>query len=197
MATSKPTWAKVLGVILDLLQVAIALAVIVLTAWKLLDIQVHTENLTPDNLFDNDNTNNTNNNNTTDNNNNSIIGTGCVLDAPDEDDNEPAGISFCLYAIGVGVVSLVVNTVFACVRNVVKCVSCDACAVSRVVAIVGDVALAVWWGVAFALFVRRGGQANDAGLPNKTERDGVIALAFGGMTAFAVDAIITLWTILV
>lgn len=190
MATSKPTWAKIVGAILDLLQVAIALAVIVLTAWKLLDIKVNTENLNPDNLLNDKN-------DSTTNSSNEIIGTGCVLDAPDEDDGEPSGITFCLYAIGVGVASLVVNMMFACVRNVVKCVSCDACAASRIVAVIGDVALAVWWGVAFALFVRRGGKANDADLPNRQERDSVIALAFGGMAAYAADAIITLWTILV
>lgn len=155
----------------------------------------------PDNLLNLGNDDDDNNNNGTDANSNSddgeIIGTGCVLDAPDETDNELAGIKLFMYAIAVGVLSLVVNMVFACVCNVVKRVSCDACAASRVVDIVGAAAPAVWWGIAFALFVRRGGAANDAGLPNKTERDGVIALAFGGMTAFAADAVITLCTIVV
>lgn len=167
MGANKPKWASAVGAVFDLLQIAIAIAVIVLTSWRLLKIDVRGP---------------------------SEIETVCVLDGSNSSDFI-SGTRFCAYAIAVGVISLLVSMIFGCVRNIFKCVTCNACAASRIVDIISDVALAVWWGAAFALFVRRGGAANDLGWPNRTERDGVIALAFGGMVTFIVDAAITMWTI--
>lgn len=151
--------------LLDLLQIAIAIGVVVLTSWRLLNVKV-------DNLnFD----------------------SSCVLDGSGSTD-AISGTRFCAYAIAVGIVSLLVSVIFGCVRNVFKCVTLDACAASQLVSLLGDALLAIWWGVAFALFVKRGTAANDIGLPNRTERDGVIALGFGGTVVFALDALITIWT---
>lgn len=63
---------------------------------------------------------------------------------------------------------------------------------SKVVEVVGDTALTIWWAVAFAMFVRRGSAANELGWPQRAARDGVIAAAFGGMIAFAADVLVTI-----
>lgn len=165
MGKSKGT--SVIGAILDLLQIAIAIGVVVLTSWRLLDVSVDVEG--------------------------KELQTTCVLDGSGSSDFI-SGNRFCAYAIAVGILSLLVSVIFGCIRNCFKCVTLNACAASNLIAIVNDAILTVWWAVAFTLFVQRGTAANDLGWPNRSERDGVIALAFGGILAFAIDAIVTVWT---
>lgn len=149
-----------LEILLDIAQIAIAIAVVVLTSWRLFSVEVE----------------------------GTSVDGKCVLDGSESDDFL-SGTRFCLYAIAVGVLSLLVNAVFGCVRGAFKCITLNACAASKFVTLVGDFVQVVWWGLAFALFLRRGRAANDLGYPNRTERDAVIGLAFGGMIAFAADAI--------
>lgn len=154
----------IMGAILDLLEVAVAITVVVLTSWRMLNVDVEGTSLD----------------------------TSCALDGSGADDFI-SGTRFCVYAILVGVVSLVALGIFKFVRKLFKCVTLNVCAASRLVSIVGDLLQVAWWAVAFALFVRRGTSANDIGLPNRTERDAIIACAFGGMVFFALDVITGIW----
>lgn len=154
----------IVGAILDLLEVAVAITVVVLTSWRMLNVSVEGTNLD----------------------------TSCVLDGSGSDDLI-SGTNFCIYAILVGVVSLLALGIFKFVRKLFKCVTLNACSASRLVSIVGDVLQSAWWAVAFALFLRRGTAANDLDLPNQTERDAIIACAFGGMLFFAADVLTGIW----
>lgn len=152
---------KIIGAILDLVQLTIAIAVTVLVIGPL------TTNI---NVGDRK--------------------VSCVLDESGSNTTK-----LCVYAIFVGIVSLIANTVFVCARKIFKCATCDAFRLSRAVELVGDTAQAVWWGAAFAVLVRAGVRANAEDLPHMLERNAVIGLSFGGMLAFAADVGVTLWTI--
>lgn len=159
---AKSAAVSVLGVTLDLLQAAFALVVLVVTSWKLFDGNVDGFK----------------------------IDGSCLLDGSGSSD-AISGTRFCVFAVAVAVISLIANFVFSCVGKVFKCVTLNACAASKLVSIVGDTALGVWWTVAFALFVRRGTAANSLGWPERSARDGVIAASFGAMVAFYADVVVT------
>lgn len=159
----KSTGLKILGVALDILQMVFALLVVVLTSWKLLNVSAEGINLT----------------------------SSCALDGSDSDD-AISGTRFCAYAISVGVISFIASLIFTCIKNIFKCVTLNVCKASRVIAVIGDTALGIWWVVAFIFFVQRGTAANRLGWPERPARDGVIASAFGAMAAFFSDVIVTL-----
>lgn len=162
---AKPNVSSVLFAALDLLQIAFALVVIAITAWKLLNVDI--------NIGETD------------------FSSKCLLDGSKSDD-ALSGTRLCAYAIAVGVISLLVSIIFACIRNCVKCITLNACGANKIVSVVGDAALAVWWGIAFAILVRRGTAANNLNWPEKTARDGVIAASFGALAAFGIDCIGTI-----
>lgn len=154
----------IVGAALDLLQVATAIGVVVLVSWRMLNVDIQGRTLD----------------------------TKCVLDGAKLDD-ALSGTNFCIYGIGVGIASLIALFVFGFVRKVFKCVTLNACAASKLVSIVGDAVQIVWWAAAFTLFFQRGTAANDLGYPRRTERDGIIALAFGGIVFFLADVVVGFW----
>lgn len=160
----KSKFTKILGVALDILQFVFAALVVVLVSWKLTNVSI---------------TNLTN------------VNSNCLLDGTDSE-GPISGVGFCVYAIIVGLVSIIANAIFTCIGNCANCVTLKACMANKVVGILGDTLLAVWWGLAFALFVRRGTTANELDWPERTARDGVIAAAFGGMLSFAGDVIVSI-----
>lgn len=153
---------KVVGGVLDLIQLAIAITVTVLVIGPL------TTNL---NLGDRK--------------------VSCLL----ENGTSENSTRLCVYAIAVGIVSLLVNVVFVFTRKIFKCATCDAFRLSRAVDLVGDGVQTVWWGAAFAILVRAGTAANNVDMPHRMERDIVIGLSFGGMVAFAADIGVTIWSL--
>lgn len=159
---NKPKALSVIGVALDLLQIAFAIIVTVLVSWKLTGIEVDGVQLK----------------------------SSCLLNG--SDDGFLSGSAFCVYGILVGVISLIANAIFGCLRSFTKCITLNACAASSIVSVIGDTALGIWWAVAFALFVKRGTDANDLGWPERSARDGVIACAFGAMIGFWADVVITI-----
>lgn len=161
----RPKFTSILGVALDILQILFATAVVILVSWKLTNVDINIVGLD--------------------------FNAQCLLDGSD---GEPpfSGVRFCIYAAAVGVISLIVNVIFNCIIKFFKCITLNACFASNVLAIAGDIALAIWWGVAFALFVVRGTKANNLDWPERTARDGVIGCAFGALAAFAADAIVTI-----
>ena len=161
---AKPKCTDILCGALNILQVLFALVVVGVTSWKLVDVDISAARLS----------------------------SACALGKTDPGDTFD-GSKLCVYAIAVGVVSLLVSIVLACIRNVVKCVTLNACGANKIVAVIGDAALAVWWGIAFAIVLSRGRAANAAGFEERAARDGVIAATFGAMAAFALDAVITIF----
>lgn len=159
---NKPKALSVIGVALDLLQILFAMIVLVFVSWKLTGVEIEGLELK----------------------------SSCLLNGSDA--GFLSGSVFCIYAILVGVISLIANAIFGCLSKVTKCVTLNVCAASSFVSVIGDTALGVWWAVAFALFVRRGTAANDLGWPERGARDAVIASAFGGMIAFWADVVITI-----
>lgn len=154
-----------LSPVLDLLQLIFSLLVIVLTAWRLTDFDVE----------------------------GTSVSSSCLLDGS-KDSGFLTGTQFCAYAIVVGVVSFLVTAIFGCIRKIFKCITLNVCGASRIISVIGDIAVGVWWTVAFVLFVRRGRAANNLGWPERTARDGVIAASFGAMVAFYADAIVTIFS---
>lgn len=155
---------KVVGVALDIIQIALAVVVIVLTSWKLLDLEVEGIN----------------------------VESTCYLDGGGSD-NKFSGTAFCIYAICVGVVSVIANAIFSCLTRIFKCLTLNACGCSKLLSVVTDSALGIWWLVAFVLFVQRGTAANELDWPERASRDGVIAASCGAMVAFFVDAIVSFY----
>lgn len=155
---------KVLGVVLDLVQAALAILLIALVTWKMMRVRVDRRDLE----FD----------------------TRCLLDGSGGK-GAFNGMTFCVYAVIVGLVSLIAKALLACLGRCVACVTAGACGIKDFFSIATDVLLAVWWGIAFALFVQRGIAANDRGFPEETARNGIIATAFGALLSFSLDIVFT------
>lgn len=161
MPSKKGTF-KVLGTALDILQIAFAVLVTALVSWRLLNVDVEGTN----------------------------VDSNCLLDGSVEPGLLP-GSQFCIYAIAVGIISLLVSVIFGCIAKVFSCVTLNLCKANKIVDVVADIALGAWWTVAFVLFVRRGTDANEMGFPETPARNGVIAAAFGAMASFYTSAILT------
>lgn len=157
----KPRALSVVGVALDILQIVFAILVVVLVSWKLTNVEV-------DGIS---------------------VKSSCILNG--SDDSFLGGTGFCVYAIVVGLASLIVNVIFGCLRKLTKCLTLNMCAASNVVTVIGDTILGIWWAFAFGLFVKRGTAATNLGFPERGARDGVIAAAFGAMIAFFADVVVT------
>lgn len=153
---------KIFGVALDILQIVFAILVITLTSWRLLNVNVEG--------FD--------------------VDTKCLLDGS-SGDGVLTGSKFCIYAIMVGVISLLANIIFGCVGKIFKCITANVCGASRIIQILGDTALGVWWTVAFVFFIQRGTAANNLDWPETAARNGVIAGSFGGLISFFLDVVVT------
>ncbi|KAI0562195.1 hypothetical protein FGB62_64g144 [Gracilaria domingensis] len=162
---AKKPVTKVLSLALDLIQIACALVVIVVTSWRLLKID-------RDGLD---------------------FQSTCLLDGSGRDGTF-TGTQFCAYVIVVGGISLIFNAIVGCARNIFRCITAGACGASRLISIAGDTILTIWWGVAFYFVVRRGVAANNADWPERAARDGVIAATFGAMAAYAADIIVGFFT---
>ena len=160
----KSTPLKIIRLALDLLQIALAILVVVLVSWRLIKIS--------DFKVDD-------------------VKVECLLDGS-EDTGAFTGTGFCIYAIAVGVISLIASAIFGCIRNCFKCITANVCGASRIIDIVADTALGVWWTVAFVFFLRRGTAANGLDWPEKAARDGVIAASFGALASFFADVIVTI-----
>lgn len=158
---AKKATTKVLSLALDIIQVACAICVIVLTSWRL--INVDREGLK--------------------------LNTDCLLDGSGRKGAFTGG-QFCAYVIAVAVISLIFNAIVGCARNICKCITVGGCGSSRLISIVGDTVLVVWWAIAFYFVVRRGTAANNLDWPEKPARDGVIAATFGAMAAYFADIVV-------
>ena len=155
---------KILGVVLDIMQSALAILLVALVSWKMLRVNISKSEFN----FD----------------------TKCLLDGSAKD-GILTGVSFCAYAIAVGVVSLVANCLLSLMKMCLGCLTAGACGIKDFFSILSDTLLAIWWGVAFALIVQRGTDANEKGFPEETARNGIIATAFGGMMSFVLDIVFT------
>jgi hypothetical protein len=120
--------------------------------------------------------------------------TTCLLD-PGTSSSFLSGSAFCIAVMVFAVASLVLGAVVSCAKCLCKCVTANVCGVSGVVTIVADLALAVGWGFAFVLILLRGKDANSAGFPERTWRDGVTAAAFFGSASYVLDALVMLCTV--
>lgn len=160
---------RAFALVLNLFQVAFAILVVYITSARLLNVQAETK---------------------------TSLYSYCLLGDPANDSasDKLAGSRLCIYAIAVGVIACIATLIVCCLRNLVKCATCDICGASRIVDIIADAALFLWWLIAFIIFVRRGTAANDAGVPRATERNAVIGIAFGAMLSFALDIAVTIWT---
>lgn len=159
----KSALTTALSIIFSVLQLAFALVVGVVTGTKLLDVdRTGIE-------FD----------------------TNCLLDGS-KGSGFLTGTQFCVYAILVAIISVVATWIFGCIRHCFKCITFNACGASKLLDVVGNTILLVWWIVAFVLFFQRGRAANDLGWPEKQSRDWVIAASFGAAAAFLGDIIVSI-----
>lgn len=117
--------------------------------------------------------------------------TTCLLDPP-TGDKFINGSAFCIVLIAFAVATLVAGIVISCARCICRCASANACGISNVVTIVGDVALAVAWGFAFYLLLQRGEEAKAANFPEQGWRDACIAMGMVGCLSYALDAVVLL-----
>ncbi len=154
---------KVIGFVLDLVQTALAILVIVLVSWKMMQVS-RTEVLK--------------------------IKTKCLLDGSGQT-GTLRGTQFCVYALAVGFVSLIASSLLGCANRCLGCITANACGITNFVSIVIDAVLLVWWAIAFILFANRGIAANNANFPQEPARNGIIAAAFGAALSFALDIIFT------
>lgn len=161
MAKTAPM--RVASAVLNLVQFALALLVIVLVSWKMMRVNV-------DNLQ---------------------VNSRCLIDGSGKS-GSLRGVRFCAYLIGVGVVSIVASAVLGCATKCLSCLTANVCGISGFVSIIIDAALGLWWAVAFALTVTRGVAANKAGYPEVDARNGIIAATFFASLSFFLDILLTL-----
>lgn len=162
----KPAPTTLLSNALHLVQVAAALTILVLVPWKLYRVDVDLKDITAPSVT-----------------------TECLLDPGNTSDFLP-GSRFCVAIIAFAVATLILGTIASFAKCLCSCMTMNVCGLSNFVTVAVDIALAVAWGVAFALLVVRGNAATDAGFPNKTYRDGVIAAGFFGCISYVLDAIV-------
>lgn len=154
---------RVLGMALDIMQVALALLVVVLVTWKMMrfargpGISVNTR---------------------------------CLLDGTGKS-GRLRGMEFCVYAAAVGIISLIATSILRCANRCLGCLTANACGMTNFGEIIIDILLFVWWAIAFALFSNRGIAANNKNFPQTSSRNIVIASAFGCAASFALDVLFT------
>lgn len=102
------------------------------------------------------------------------------------------GAKFCVGLIVFAIASLLFSSVMSCAKVIFSCFTANVCGLSNIITVVTDVILAVLWGIAFVLTLRRGNAANDAGYPRRDYREGVIASAGIATISYALDSIVSL-----
>lgn len=176
---NKSVGQKALGVILDLLQITFAVLVVYITSAHLINVEVDIKGQT--------------------------VESSCLLNGRtdiigrenennDENSDVFSGTRLCVYSILVGIIACIATLVFSCIKNVTKLATCNIGGLSRIVDIVADSALLIWWLVAFVIFVRRGREANLKQFPRETQRNALIGCTFGAVVAFVLDLGVTVWS---
>ncbi len=155
---------KILVAALNLVQAALALLVVVLVAWKMMNVE--RKGLQ--------------------------VNASCLLDGTGKT-GRLRGTEFCVYAIAVGLVSLIATAILRCANSCLGCMTANACGITNFGSMLIDIVMFVWWALAFALFFNRGVAANNATpqYPEKPSRDIIIAAAFGNAASFALSVVLT------
>lgn len=153
---------KIFVAALNLIQAALAILVVVLVSWKMM-------NVTRQGLR---------------------VNAKCLLDGTGKT-GRLRGTEFCIYAIAVGLVSLIATAILRCANSCLGCMTANACGITNLGSMLIDIVMFAWWALAFALFVNRGVPANNAKYPHEHERNIIIAAAFGNAASFALSTILT------
>lgn len=159
---------RVAGLVLDLVQAALALLVVVLVSWKMFRV-TRTDLVSFKSL---------------------PVKVGCLLDGTGKT-GMLHGTRFCVYMLAVGLISLIATSVLRCANRCLGCITADACGITNFVSILIDALLLAWWAVAFVLVVSRGQAANKANLSQEPARNGIIAASFGAAFSFFLDILFT------
>lgn len=176
---NKSVSQKALGIILDLLQVTFAVLVVYITSAYLINVEVDIKGQTVESSC-------------------LLNGRSDLLGRENQDDRNDSdvfsGTRLCVYSILVGIIACIATLIFCCLKNITKLATCNIGGLSRIVDIIADSALLVWWLVAFVIFVRRGREANLNQYPRETQRNALIGCTFGAVAAFAIDIGVTVWS---
>lgn len=90
--------------------------------------------------------------------------------------------STCQYAYSVASVSIFAGFIV----SLMQCLTVDCCGMGRIVESVFDSMAAIWWIAGASTLTTRAREANDAGVPNQSWRDSVVALSWVAGGSFAV-----------
>jgi hypothetical protein len=106
----------------------------------------------------------------------------CLLD-PGTSSKVWSGERFCVAITAFAVLALLFSSVISLLKCCCGCITGNAFKLSHFITIVGDVALAVMWGILFSTLLPRTNAAKAAGYPQQRLREGtVIAVAVAAIS---------------
>lgn len=157
------TGLSVASGVLRVVQVACAIALIVIIPWRLLDVDVNLTTPAGETVQ---------------------VASECLLDGPSRGSSN----QLCIYGIAVGAVALIA----AAIITVLRCLTCSFCGISKAVYAIFNVLLVVWWTVAAVQIFRAALEANDFGLPEKEARSWVLAAIVTAIVSYAADLFVSI-----
>jgi hypothetical protein len=147
---------------LHLLHTAAAIYIIVVVPWKLYNVKLSLNASNPSNAV--------------------AFSSKCLLD-PGTTSKVWSGERFCVAITAFAVVALLFSSVISLLKCCCGCITGNAFKLSHFITIVGDVVLAVMWGILFSTLLPRANAAKNAGYPRQGLREGtVIAVAVAAIS---------------
>lgn len=116
--------------------------------------------------------------------------TRCLLDGTGQS-GRLRGVEFCIYAVSVGIISLIATAVLRCANGCLGCLTFNACGIANFGSMLIATVMFAWWIIAFALFLDRGIPANEKAIGDVGARNVIIASSFGAAASFFLEVVFT------